>query len=861
VLPQIAGYSDFKEIGHGGMGTVYEAVQRSLNRKVAVKILNPGLSNDKTIVKRFQNEIRILARLDRHPNIVQVLNCGINKQGQLYYIMELVTGKNGDTQTLRELISPQKKVASFINEKQTADLVLQIAEALKYAHENHIIHRDLKPENILIDDRFDQLHAKVTDFGIAAWRTPERTELTSATASFGTWAYMPPEQHHSASNIDHRADIYSLGVMIYEMLTGKLPLGVFVPASKVNPSLNSRWDELIIKMLQQDPRDRPQSMNEVIDNVKTIHAKKSEVAEFSLEQTVEFFIRGLIYPFIFVFSNKKALAILGIVTLVCLIIFAGMLNRNDKKDSDSPDTGVSAEEKIPEFIKLEGHDGKTLTSVAFSPDGKTMIATVNQDDTARIWDVVTGKELKELRHTSGVNSAMFSPDGKMVVMAGNDNSAWIWDMATGIEIIQLAGHISRVTSAMFSHDNKMVVTASQDDTARIWDVATGKELKKLEHPNSVGSAVFSPDDTIVVTVSYGDDIARIWDAATGKELHKLEGHADPVLSAVFSHDGKMVVTASRDRTVRIWDAATGKVLKKLKRHTSDLTSAMFSPDGKMVVTVSNAKIVRIWEVATGKELHKFEVPTINYIQSAVFSHDGKTVITLSDNIIRFWKCNTLPPVIYDAATDYVPEYIKLKGHTDNVNSAEFSPDGKTVVTASDDKTARIWDAVTGKELKKLEHSNSRRSAVFSPDGTMIVTTSYNTARIWDVTTGKELHKFGVPTIDYIQSAVFSPDGKIVVTVCHNKIAWIWDAATGKELKKLEGHTNSAVFSPDGTMIVTESDDKTARIWDVATGKELKKLKGHTESVFSAAFSPDSKLIVTVSFDDTVRIWIRQREKN
>ncbi|MDR1270950.1 MAG: serine/threonine protein kinase, partial [Planctomycetaceae bacterium] len=347
VLPEIAGYSGFKEIGRGGMGTVYEAVQRSLNRKVAVKILNPGLSNDQTIVKRFQNETRILAKLDRHPNIVQVFNCGLNKRGQLCYIMELVTGKNGDTKTLRELISPQKKVASFINEKQTADLVLQIAEALKYAHENHIIHRDLKPENILIDDRFDQLHVKVTDFGIAAWRDPERTELTSATASFGTWAYMPPEQHRSAANIDHHADIYSLGVMIYEMLTGRLPLGAFVLPSKSNSSLNRGWDKLITAMLQQDPRERPQNMQEVIDRIKSIQTKKNKVTEFSLEQIAEFAIRSVISPLIFLFSNKKALAILGIVTLVCLIIFARMLYRNDKKDDDSTDTVVTVEETIP----------------------------------------------------------------------------------------------------------------------------------------------------------------------------------------------------------------------------------------------------------------------------------------------------------------------------------------------------------------------------------------------------------------------------------------------------------------------------------------------------------------------------------
>ncbi|MDR0390866.1 MAG: serine/threonine protein kinase, partial [Planctomycetaceae bacterium] len=180
----------------------------------------------------------------------------------------------------------------------------------QYAHNQHIIHRDLKPENILIDDRFN-LQAKVTDFGIAAWHVNSmQTELTSTTASFGTWAYMSPEQHRSAANTDNRTDIYSLGVVFYEMLTGKLPIGVFVLPSNANPSLSSKWDDLITAMLQQDPFDRPQSMNEVVENVKIIQQNKStqitkKASEFSLERTIEFFIRCCVYPFVFMFNGRS----------------------------------------------------------------------------------------------------------------------------------------------------------------------------------------------------------------------------------------------------------------------------------------------------------------------------------------------------------------------------------------------------------------------------------------------------------------------------------------------------------------------------------------------------------------------------
>jgi serine/threonine protein kinase len=299
--------------------------------------------------------------------------------------MELVTGKNGDTQTLRELISPQKKVVSFINEKQAAELVLQIAEALKYAHENHITHRDLKPENILIDDRF-QLQAKVTDFGIAAWRaTPEATELTSATSSFGTWAYMPPEQHLSASKIDHRADIYSLGVMIYEMLTGRLPMGAFVLPSKSNSSLNPNWDKLITAMLQQDPRDRPQNMQEVIDGIKSIQTKKRKVTEFSLERISEFAIRGVVSTLVFAYRNKTVASIFCVVVFVLAMIFWGIVSQKEATDA-SDDVAVSVED-IPSgdpFIK------SPVEKVVSSPPSPTK--TKHSSSSVKISDIQSANE-------------------------------------------------------------------------------------------------------------------------------------------------------------------------------------------------------------------------------------------------------------------------------------------------------------------------------------------------------------------------------------------------------------------------------------------------------------------------------------
>jgi WD40 repeat protein len=426
-------------------------------------------------------------------------------------------------------------------------------------------------------------------------------------------------------------------------------------------------------------------------------------------------------------------------------------------------------------LLLSGHE-RGVHSAVFSPDG-AHIVTASRDNTARIWDTATGKEIAVLRgHESDVLSAVFSPDGARIVTASDDKTARIWDAATAKEIAVLRGHESEVLSAAFSPDGARIVTASFDRTARIWDGATGREIENLGHENTVWSAAFSPDGARIVTAS-ADRAARIWDAATAKEIAVLRGHETDVRSAVFSPNGARIVTASWDGTARIWDSTTAKEIAVLRGHENLVNSAAFSPDGARIVTASDDNTARIWDGATAKEV-------------AV-----------------------------------------LRGHERRVNSAAFSPEGARIVTASTDNTARIWDTATAKEIAVLRGHQSISapaqsivsSATFSPDGARIVTTSWDfsadenqTTRVWDAATAKEIavlrgHRLSV------RSAAFSPDGARIVTASGDATAGIWDIATAKEIAVLRGHersVNSAAFSPDGAHIVTASTDNTARIWDV-----------------------------------------------
>jgi tRNA A-37 threonylcarbamoyl transferase component Bud32 len=251
-------------LGRGGMGAVYKARQPRLDRFVALKILAPEKQNDPQFAERFEREARVLAKLN-HPNIVSVFDFG-EVQGRFYLLMEFVDGL-----TLRQVMQAGK-----ISSVEALDLVPKICEALQYAHGQGIVHRDIKPENILLDK---QGHLKIADFGIAkiAGLEAKGMGLTGARDVMGTPVYMAPEQVEKPQTVDHRADIYSLGVVFYEMLTGELPLGKFSPPSK-KVHVDVRLDEVVLHALEKEPARRYQQANQVKTDVETIAGTQSQFA-------------------------------------------------------------------------------------------------------------------------------------------------------------------------------------------------------------------------------------------------------------------------------------------------------------------------------------------------------------------------------------------------------------------------------------------------------------------------------------------------------------------------------------------------------------------------------------------------------
>jgi len=375
--------------------------------------------------------------------------------------------------------------------------------------------------------------------------------------------------------------------------------------------------------------------------------------------------------------------------------------------------------------------------VAASPS-ETILAPIQEIlDGLEVQLVLPGQELLALSgHQGGVLSATWSPDGARVVTAGQDGTARLWDTQTGRELAPLSGHKDRVNAVTFSPDGQLVVTASQDGTARLWALdtraTTGKALAVLQHNGGVLSAAFSPDGRLLVTGSH-DDTARVWDADTGKVVAVLQ-HKGSVWSAVFSPDGQWIVTASWDDTARLWEATTGKEWAVLRGHTAAVRSAVFSPAGKWVVTASQDGTARLWDVST--------VTALSGVKGL----------------------NT------DAVTG---KELTILRHEGSVWSATFSPDGRLVVTASQDGTARLWQTSTGERVAVMGHKGEVLSAAFSPDGAYLVTASADgTARLWDASTGEGLFTLRGHTAE-VFSAAWSPDGVRVVTAGGDGKARIW----------------------------------------------------------------------------------------
>ena len=913
LLPERVFAGRFKlrqKLGEGGMGEVWVADQAApVQRRVAIKVVRPGLDSERMLA-RFEQERQALALMD-HPNIAKVLDAG-EAEGRPYFVMELIKGVPITEYCDRARLSPRERLALFI----------PVCEAVQHAHQKGVVHRDLKPSNILVALYDGRPVPKVIDFGIAKATGPRLTDrsiYTEVGALVGTLEYMAPEQAELNNlDIDTRADVYALGAILYELLTGSVPFSRqelqasgFLemlrvirevepprPSTKLSKSgtlpsvadvrrtdpqklvslMRGELDWIILKCLEKDRGRRYQAASGLARDLE--HYLADEPVE-ACPPTAGYRLRK------FARKYRTPAGDGGAPSRACWPCRGG-----DRAAWQA--VRATSAEKVAKHAEREANQQRLAAEAAKQQALEAKAETETQRDEARLAAYASGMGLAQRAwEENNVVRARELLAELPKEAAGRNLRGFEWFYLSRLchpdELTTLVGHTNSVTSVAFSPDGQRLASGSHDRTVKIWDSATGKELSTLKgHANWVTSVAFSPDGQRLVSGSV-DRTMKIWDSATGKELFALKGHAGFVHDVAFSPDGQRLASASYDQTVKIWDSATGKELFALKGHAGPVESVAFSPDGQRLASGSDDKTVKIWDSATGKELFALKGHA-GWVFSVAFSPDGQRLASASfDRTVKIWDSATGKELfalkghaggvlsvafspdgqrlasgssdqtvkIWDSATG--KELFALKGHAGWVWSVAFSPDGQRLASAGADGTVKIWDSVTGKDLFALKgHAGGVWSVAFSPDGQRLASASYDkTVKIWAATTGQELLTLkGHQAI--VQSVAFSPDGQRLASASRDNTVRIWDGATGQELFALKGHAGwvrSVAFSPDGQRLASASDDKTVKIWDATTGKEgLFALKGHAGPVYSVAFSPDGRRLASGSWDQTVKIW-------
>jgi WD40 repeat protein len=905
-------YQIHERIGEGGMGEVWCATDQRLKRDVAIKILPPEFSTNVERVRRFEHEAYTVSTL-KHPNIITIHEIG--QADNLHFIVtELVEGRS-----LREHLGDSPP-----SWREAVRIAAQIADALSAAHTAGIIHRDIKPENVIVEAGG---RVKVLDFGIAKWvgspslgdsnPSPDVRVQTRIGATPGTLRYMSPEQARG-ERVDPRSDIFSLGLVLYEMIKGQHPYAE-ISEEHVTVELQSEQDislvgpdshvlpakltQIVIRALRKNREERYASASEMLNDLEELRS----LVEVSRREKGERLFRArnaneLLTQFAVLYdSDKKTRIPLGALWTIWRFadLERGRLERETIRTSLFSGLSkiglltlvivavtltaaavISVSETWEERVMRDGHTAAVRQAV-FSPDGR-LLMTVGEDAKVIIWDFARRERIATLaEHSDWITAIAFSPDGKRFATGGHDRTVIVWDAAR-FEKVAVLGHQDKVSAVAFSPDGRLLISATHVQQTTIWDTSRWEKIREVPINFRWGNFHFSPDSRWLLSPN-----GKIVDLTTGEKTEddKLEGSW-----AAISPNFKSRVTTDGEGNVKFvglgapGDLTQWKVLGFHPRaHRFHGRAAAFSPDGKLVAT--SADDIILWDATTQTRItrlsHTAEVWWL------MFSLDGRWLIsTHADGAILLWDVNEREAVA------------NFNEHRASVRAVAFSADGRRIASASEDRSIVIWNAESGKKETVLLGHETRVTAVrFSPDGRQAASCDQSGfIKLWDLQTRQPLLTLGGNSVCY--DAAISPDGRYIASA--HGVHDVYDGANGRQVmnfrtfpfgvaygidfaadgrrlaladeyghvafvdpqkwqivdsQKSEGSQFTAVrFSPDGKWLVTGETEGSVKLWETSPLRLTAVVGSHEARVKSVAFSPDGREIVSSSEDKTIALW-------
>ena len=873
VLPSIPGYEVMEELGRGGMGVVYKARQLSVNRIVALKMILAGAYAGPEEVIRLRKEAEALGRL-QHPNIVQIFEVG-EVAGRPFCALEYVEGGGLDRKLAR---TPQPP-------REAAAMLEVLAGAVHAAHQRRVVHRDLKPQNILVaaDGTL-----KITDFGLAKRLDEEGRTATGAV--LGTPGYMAPEQARGRANeIGPAVDVYALGAILYQMLTGRPP---FRGESAV---------DVVMQVLTVDPTPPRQLRLDVPRDLETIcltcmakEARRRYPTAGALAEDLRRFLdhrpiavrRVGAVERLALWAQRRPVdaAAVGLLALAAALGAGGgaavwswrmaeeargqaeialTKAETEKINADAArEQAVAAEDKA-EQASSDAEDARGRAEEARG----IALAAHRAEKRARL-------ELAHVSYLRQVDLAYrdwfdrrFAHADKLLDDCAADLRQWEWRHVKRLchpELLAFGGKDDDVRGVAYSPDGKTIAGGVWAGAPKLWDAETGKELLALPMTgSSVTDVAFSRDGKRLAGAS--DSGVHGWQVQSGgptdsyKRLDLRFG-SEPLLSP----DGSRVVgiwekprgDAGPERKAKIWDAASGEEIAALQGDFSSGGAFVLSADGALVA--GGESDLKLWDAATGRLLRAFEGDC--RAESAVFSADGKRVAAGDGHRLRVW----------DVATGRTIR--TLLGHSGDVTCLAFSPDGARLVSASYfDGTVRLWDVEAGREVRPLGGHVAVAALAFRPDGKRVVSAGREGLKVWDATADEAESRGGDAAWCFdgrpgeVRGVAFSADGGRMVSAASDGSVELWDVAARRLVRTCQApagenaRLSAAAIRPDGTQAAA-CGEEAIRVWDTADGRLLHTLeRGEAMHLESVAYSADGKRLVGAGLD-AVQVWDADTEQ-